>query len=29
VVGYFFGSSKGGADKTDAMAAAVRNAGQR
>lgn len=29
VVGYFFGSSKGSADKTDAMAAAVRGVGQR
>lgn len=29
VVGYFFGSSKGSADKTDALAAAVRNVGQR
>lgn len=29
VVGYFFGSSKGSADKTDALAAAVRGVGQR
>lgn len=29
VVGYFFGSSKGSADKTEALAAAVRGVGQR
>jgi Holliday junction resolvasome RuvABC endonuclease subunit len=29
VVGYFFGSSKGSADKADALAAAVRGVGQR
>jgi hypothetical protein len=29
VVGYFFGSSKGSADKTDALAAAVRGIGPR
>lgn len=29
VVGYFFGSSKGSADKTDALAAAVRGVGER
>jgi hypothetical protein len=29
VVGYFFGSGKGSADKTDALAAVVRGVGQR
>ena len=29
VMGYFFGSSKGSADKTDALVAAVRGVGQR
>jgi hypothetical protein len=29
VVGYLFGSSKGRADKTDVLAAAVRGVGQR